>query len=179
MNDQSRRVFLKTTIPIGVILLHELVEPTSSIAATQNDWRWCRKCEGLWFNGHPTKGRCPVGGTHENNGSGNYRLNLDEPSTGDQEDWRWCLKCEGLWFSGNPTRGVCPAGGTHDPTGSGNYSLRMSQAAAMQDDWRWCVKCEGLWFNGNPTSGRCPAGGSHKDSKGANYSGNYALSQNS
>jgi hypothetical protein len=31
----------------------------------QNNWRYCDKCFGLWFNGNPTNGVCPAGGEHE------------------------------------------------------------------------------------------------------------------
>ena len=44
----------------------------------QNDWRWCLKCEGLWFNGHPDDGVCPAGNTHTSEGSGNYSLTFAE-----------------------------------------------------------------------------------------------------
>ncbi len=30
----------------------------------QNNWRFCSKCFGLWFNGLPTNGVCPAGGSH-------------------------------------------------------------------------------------------------------------------
>lgn len=41
----------------------------------QENWRWCKKCEGLFFDGRPTKGVCPAGGEHETGeGSANYRL---------------------------------------------------------------------------------------------------------
>jgi hypothetical protein len=41
---------------------------------SQPDWRWCRRCEGLFFSGHPSKGRCPAGGVHDGSQSGNYNL---------------------------------------------------------------------------------------------------------
>jgi hypothetical protein len=41
--------------------------------ATQDNWRWCSKCEGLHFGNNP--GRCPAGGSqHISTGSGNYAL---------------------------------------------------------------------------------------------------------
>ena len=42
------------------------------ITRRANNWRWCHKCQSLFFNGHPTKGKCPAGGAHESTGSGNY-----------------------------------------------------------------------------------------------------------
>jgi hypothetical protein len=42
--------------------------------ATQADWRWCKKCEGLFFAGHASKGVCPAGGEHTLDGSGKYQV---------------------------------------------------------------------------------------------------------
>jgi hypothetical protein len=104
--------------------------PEAAAYAAQSDWRWCHLCEGLWFNGHPTKGVCPGngGGGHHSDGSGDYRLRFtSDPGTG-QSDWRWCHLCEGLWFNGHPTKGVCPGngGGGHHSDGSGDYQLRQA-----------------------------------------------------
>ena len=86
---------------------------------TQRNWRWCSKCQGLWFGGNPA-GPCPAGGKHVKTGSGNYTL-ATNPGAG-QANWRWCGKCQGLQFGGNPA-GPCPAGGTHVKVGSANYRL--------------------------------------------------------
>jgi rubrerythrin len=152
---------------------------------SQDNWRWCTKCQGLAFAGNATPGSCPAGGTHDHTGSGNYRLpkdlggllgSIEKLSV--QENWRWCTKCQGLAFAGNPTPGSCPAGGTHDHTGSGNYMLLKDVGAlpnigvaSGQENWRWCTKCQGLAFAGNPTPGACPAGGTH----GHTGSGNYTM----
>jgi hypothetical protein len=72
----------------------------------QDGWSWCRKCEGLYFGGNPTNGRCPAGGAHTNVGSGLYRLVLIGEG---QVNWRWCRKCEGLFFFGSVNFGRCPA----------------------------------------------------------------------
>src|SRR5262245_31319356 len=127
---------------------------------TQRNWRWCSKCQGLWFAGNPTQGKCPAGGTHTKVGSGNYSLVHNATIAPGQANWRWCSKCQGLWFAGNPSSGKCPAGGSHIKTGSGNYTL-AHQSGAGQAGWRWCNKCQGLWFGGNPSQGVCPAGGTH------------------
>ena len=150
--------------------------PVRSVSVGQNEWRWCHKCEGLFFNGHPTKGRCPTGGAHDSTGSGNYRLVQNAPEAEGQQQWRWCHKCEGLYFGGHSTKGVCPAdGAAHDVAGSGNYVLMQNAPLSLgQSEWRWCRKCEGLHFHGHATHGICPAGGAH-DSTG---SGNYTLVQN-
>jgi matrixin/putative peptidoglycan binding protein len=141
-----------------------------SLYPHQGNWRWCHKCQGLFFTENPGP-RCPAGGPHENVGSGLYILAHNLPATtGWQGNWRWCPKCQGLFFGGNAGP-VCPTGGAHDKTGSGNYSLLNAAGASpgQQADWRWCRKCQGLFFGGNPGS-RCPAGGAHVKLGSGNYS---------
>lgn len=47
------------------------------IVSRQDNWRWCKKCEGLFFAGNPTQGKCPADGQpHSQEGSGDYRLLL-------------------------------------------------------------------------------------------------------
>jgi hypothetical protein len=42
---------------------------------TQPDWRWCHKCQGLFFSGGKSSaGTCPSGGQHDKTVSGNYTL---------------------------------------------------------------------------------------------------------
>jgi len=112
---------------VGVIVNHS--EQTATItnavvaAGQQDNWRWCRKCDGLFFNGHDTKGRCPAGEEHESAGSENYSMTKDAPAAGQQDNWRWCRKCDGLFFNGHNTKGRCPAGGAHESAGSANYSM--------------------------------------------------------
>lgn len=90
----------------------------------QNNWRWCHKCQGLFFAGGPTYGVCAAGGTHDLAGSSNYNLD-DNIGSSLQENWRWCNQCQGLFFAGNPTSGACSAGGGHNYSGSSNYSLTI------------------------------------------------------
>ena len=137
----------------------------------QNNWRWCHKCQGMYFAGN-NAGVCPAGGTHDHTGSGNYRISHDLVVPYGQTNWQWCHKCQGMYFAGN-NAGHCPAGGTHDHTGSGNYNLvHDSGNFAGQSNWRWCHKCQGLYFAGQ-NAGVCPVGGGH-DHTG---SGNYILRQ--
>jgi hypothetical protein len=136
--------------------------------ADQSDWRWCDKCQGLFFAGN-NQGVCPAGGAHNDTGSSNYTLATSAPGQYDancQPGWSWCDRCQGLFFAGNDTFGVCPAGGTHDDAGSNNYKLAMSGYG--QPGWRWCDRCQGLFFADN-TLGACPAGGAHNDTGSSNY----------
>lgn len=44
----------------------------------QRNWRWCKRCEGMWFNGHDDNGRCPatLGEGHINEDSADYILSV-------------------------------------------------------------------------------------------------------
>jgi hypothetical protein len=44
--------------------------PTSKM---QNNWRFCNKCQALFYDGYPNKGRCPAGGGHVAQGL-NFKL---------------------------------------------------------------------------------------------------------
>ncbi len=141
--------------------------PSPTVA--QSNWRWCHKCQGLFFAGNAGS-HCPTGGAHDQTGSGNYSLVQNAPLYPGQANWRWCHKCQGLFFGGN-AGSHCPAGAAHDHTGSGNYSLiNQNPLAPGQHGWRWCHKCQGLFFGDNPGP-VCPAGGGHD----ATGSGDYAL----
>jgi len=105
---------------------YRLVQNTPVLLpSSQDNWRWCNKCQGLSFGGSSSSGTCPAGGTHDHAGSGNHDLiqntSVSIPET--QDNWRWCNKCQGLSYGGSSSSGTCPAGGTHDHKGSGNYVL--------------------------------------------------------
>jgi hypothetical protein len=75
----------------------------------QEDWRWCNKCQGLFFGGNAGS-KCPADSkAHTKIGSGNYVLVGDSPNASGQQDWRWCNKCPGLFFGGN-AGSKCPLG---------------------------------------------------------------------
>jgi hypothetical protein len=71
---------LTIQIDLGAAILklqQEVAQLKATIAGGQEDWRWCQKCEGLFFAGHTTHGKCPADGQpHTLQGSGNYRLSL-------------------------------------------------------------------------------------------------------
>jgi hypothetical protein len=171
LNGATQGYAMFTWDSIGVIdfpslqaITHEawLRLPTTVIIATsQNNWRWCNKCQGMHYAGF-NSGLCPAFGTHNNVNSYNYALSI---SGSGQSNWRWCRQCQGLFFAGN-NLGVCPSH-SHDATGSGNYVL--SQSGSGQSNWRWCNKCQNLFFAGNNTMGVCAEGGTHNDTGSGNY----------
>ena len=91
----------------------------------QENWTWCKKCEGLFYGKDTRRGVCPAGGSHVNSGSANYVLLRKgrDAEKGGQENWTWCKKCEGLFYGKDTRRGVCPAGGSHVNSGSANYVI--------------------------------------------------------
>ena len=82
----------------------------------QGDWRYCRKCGVLFFNGYPEKGVCAADrGDHEAAGY-NFFLYHDRRRRQDEEDgWRYCAKCHALFYSAEsptpPSTFDCPADG--------------------------------------------------------------------
>jgi hypothetical protein len=105
---------------------YRLVQNTPVLLpSSQDNWRWCNKCQGLAFGGSASPGTCPAGGSHDHAGSGNYDLiqNTSHSIPETQDNWRWCNRCQGLSFGGSASQGTCPAGGTHNHKGSGNYVL--------------------------------------------------------
>jgi hypothetical protein len=96
----------------------------------QAGWRWCNKCNGLFWGDGVASSHCTAGGTHtppEQTGSSNFTLPVGEPSTPSrQSDWRWCSNCQGLFYGGGVGSSHCAAGGTHAPpeqSGSSSYTL--------------------------------------------------------
>lgn len=133
--------------------------PSATPLVWQQDWKWCSKCLGMAYAGG-APGRCPAGGTHEHNFSGNYGFAHNAPWVPGQRRWRWCSKCMGMTLE-NEFASPCPAGGAHDLGSSGEYTILRNGEA----DWKWCDKCQGLAFaRGAP--GPCPAGGTHNHPNG-------------
>lgn len=96
---------------------------TTAPAGYQPGWRWCHKCNGMFFSLNTTSGHCPTGGGHSFTGSGTYFIKTAPPVGSEQNNWRWCNRCQGLFYAAARTSGHCPATGGHNFGGSGNYSL--------------------------------------------------------
>lgn len=128
----------------------------------QVDWRFCVRCEAMFFDGAASKGSCPSGGGHAAMGF-NFDLPFDIPeSANDQGGWHFCNKCFVMFFDGYPNKGVCSAGGGHEGHGSLNFVLHHDAAISdAQNSWRFCGRCESMFFDGSPNKGVCPAGGGH------------------
>lgn len=165
----SRRLMLTGAAGVGVAALG-LSTPLPAAAAQQGGWRWCRRCQCLFYGGNYTTGWCVRGGGHNYRGSGEYRPHYNHDSG--QSNWRWCRKCQCMWYGGGNNVSDCPAGRRHDRSGSGNYSIEYGNnpGGKQQSGWRWCNKCYCLCYSGNGR-GYCPDGGQHN----FNGSGSYYL----
>jgi len=148
---------------------YNLAHDQLTLPNTQMNWRWCAKCQGLFWAGGQSNGICQAGGPHADVASGyNYALSIDVSVTGAQSQWRWCRKCMELVFEGNAD---CAAGGVHFNNGSGEYTLTFSDGRVKgQDNWKWCSQCYSLIYAGGQSLGVCPnTGGAHQVSDSGNY----------
>ena len=83
-----------------------IVAHNSPSTPGEQNWRWCSKCQGLFFGGNAGS-KCAAGGAHTKSGSGNYTLVQMGP--GDpQPDWRRCSKCQGSSSAATPARSAPP-----------------------------------------------------------------------
>lgn len=130
----------------------------------QANWRRCRKCLALFWNGNaPDTGLCPAAGVHEAEGA-NLRLphiSIEEDAI-NQRHWRFCRKCFCLFFQGlDNNSGLCARdGGPHEAQGF-EFVVPHStgDSATRQSLWRFCFKCSTMFFDGFPDKGRCPRDG--------------------
>jgi hypothetical protein len=165
----TRREFMKRALLIGAgaaVLFgsEEIAHPRSAAAmGTQSDWRWCAKCQVLFYGPHASISACPAGGNHYAANSYNYELiYYGDPGNIYETGWRWCAKCKELFFgaSGDGFTGNCPSGGQHDRANSYEYMLLIDLSFG-QSNWRQCFNCLGLYYDPNAAISVCPGGGHH------------------
>ncbi|MFF9212948.1 hypothetical protein [Streptomyces sp. NPDC014791] len=92
------------------VLPHDIPEDADS----QAGWRYCGKCHGLFWSGHPQGGACPADGGSHQAGAGpafpgfNFVLpHFGSPGDDDvrnERDWRFCARCYELVWTGNDDR---------------------------------------------------------------------------
>jgi hypothetical protein len=77
-------------------------------------WQQCGKCQVIFFDGFPDKGRCDAGGAHEGNRQHPFLIPHDVPGEAHtQPNWEFCTKCNALFFDGSDNKGHCAAGAGH------------------------------------------------------------------
>jgi hypothetical protein len=77
----------------------------------QSAWRFCNKCDAMFFDGYPQKGACRAGGGHFAQGF-MFTLRFDSRAVG-EPDWRFCNKCFVIFHNRDSNPRVCAAGGGH------------------------------------------------------------------
>jgi hypothetical protein len=179
----SRRAVLGTVMgAAGAAVLgtfaSALVE--SPARAAGNAFRWCSRCQSLWYISGGSNGHCPVfhlwDHSHYQDRSWHFllkRYSIDDAELG-RWLWNWCLTCKALYvvdWGGN----VCPngEGGRHTATWP-EYVVDQPREwwfhryERAQEGWYCCVRCSEMFYPGYGLEAtHCPAGGAH-DSRGSN-----------
>jgi hypothetical protein len=154
-----------------------------SYADQQTEWRWCSKCNTMFFAGSGAVSVCPSGGAHDSSHSLAYVLFQGGQPPESEIVWNWCLKCGCIY---GPDGGwACAAGGGHNGTQSGRYAMLLKvadPAAGMpvprttttQDGWHMCSKCSLLFNLAGQSKSCCPADkGQHTESGHPEYAVKY------
>lgn len=145
-----------------------LVLPRSVAAANpQTEFRFCKKCRGLWRASVAGDGVCPAGGGHFSGDSHTYVVyHYISPQPNFESDWWLCGNCGVLFWKSptDPSRGYCPGGAGHDGANSPNFVLQYNTPPTndQQGGWRYCPKCKGLFRPKDRKRGVCPRGGKHE-----------------
>ena len=132
----------------------------------QSQWRFCRKCASMFFDGSANKGSCSRTGPHEAQGF-NFVLPHDTPEPG-QPNWRFCEKCNAMFFDGFPDKGSCPADGRSHRAQGFNFVLPHDRPGPGQPKWRFCSKCNVMFFAGGDM-GKCNRDGGVHLPQGFNF----------
>ena len=106
----TRRLFLKAAVIASAVATGLAIDSGPATAGVQDQWRFCPKCQAMFFDGYPGKGRCPAGEGHVAVGY-YFRLPHDVSQTANaQRDWRFCNNCYVMFFDGYRSSGRCAAG---------------------------------------------------------------------
>jgi hypothetical protein len=107
----------------------QLTKAAPKTQNSQDKWRWCHKCEGLFFHGNKSDGRCPAGGLHSGSFSEDYQIQFAATASkkvvvgGSLAEILWCFKCEGMYVNFGANFGSCPGVGEHTRFSSGSYFI--------------------------------------------------------
>jgi hypothetical protein len=151
-------------------LSHDIPETSTR----QANYRRCRKCASLFWDGDPNfKGRCHRGGAHEATAPNFVLTHSHAEDIQNQRNWRRCVKCASVFWAGATDNAVlCPGGGGHEATG---LDLALNHPSFAEDgnhqaNWRFCGKCGGLFWDGDfKFKGLCPKDRGGHTSIGLNF----------
>jgi hypothetical protein len=135
----------------------------SAPAGDYDDWRMCRKCQGLFFQDWTTPSACAGGGTHDPAGSPDYFLAKNAPLM--SASWAQCARCSAAFDASQGS--ACPAGGAHQAIAAQTWGLTASAwPSPPTPPWQWCILC-GMLVPAGGGTGVCPAGPRHIVTPGA------------
>lgn len=141
--DANRNLFESHQI-LGFKFL--LPQATEGTLPGLNNWRFCKKCEAIFFD-DGFSGVCWKGGRHEPEGPVYALATGDVEDAQHQSNWRRCQDCASLFWDGDATKkGLCPAGSNHRGKDPPLLIPHWSQAEDPHNnaEWRFCVKCHGM-----------------------------------
>jgi hypothetical protein len=138
----------------------------------QQAWRYCRKCQGYFFESGG--GVCPADQGHHDSSARGPHVTMNESMSTHTPGWAQAL-AHG-WDNGWAFRDWCDllfhhqggaglagaAGGGHDASRSGQYSILYDnpylavEAAGYQLGWSQCTACATLFPRLNASDGSCP-----------------------
>ncbi|MGW2016744.1 hypothetical protein [Streptomyces sp. NPDC001927] len=122
----------------------------------QGNWRYCRKCYVLFYNGFDHKGACQKGGAHEAEGYYFWAIHDQVTNANFQSEWRFCTNCYAMFYNGYNIKGKCVNAPAHVAQGF-NFHLQHNghNASPTQRDWRYCDVCNALFFDYWNIKGKC------------------------
>ncbi|WFB09783.1 hypothetical protein LRS74_24095 [Streptomyces sp. LX-29] len=139
-----------------------------AVAGSSAGFRWCNRCQGMWFRSSGDSGHCPVhhwwDHSHYEEGSGTYWFTDGTPQPGQDRfgmlALKWCLTCKAAYFSGG--RGVCPNNENGHTPSARTFRIETDLQPPLsnfpkQGGWCRCRRCRALFYLPHLGRSHCPA----------------------
>ncbi|MBF6076614.1 twin-arginine translocation signal domain-containing protein [Nocardia beijingensis] len=170
----DRRRFLTRAAAAGAgLALGAAIAPKTAFAGSNSGFRWCSRCQNMWFAWGDDQGHCPVSHlwdhSHYQDGSAVYWFVDEQPEIGQDRagmlGLKWCGTCKAAYFSFD--RGVCPNNSEGHTPSAETYRIETDLQPPLSDfpkqpGWNRCTKCQVLYFGPNWIDSHCPAGDAHR-----------------
>jgi hypothetical protein len=169
-------VAIRLTILLIVSLIFLTAVSPPSIADIELNWRFCRNCKILYWDGDGNEGVCANGGDHVHQKQ-NFRVYRNEVPKCGEPGWRYCELCRGLfWRERADQTGKCVATGGKHKWGKAEYAVHRTctgneHVSAYEKSWAFCKKCGAFFYYGHEDKGNCASRGKHE----SDYPGYFAL----
>lgn len=138
-------------------------------AGTSSGFRWCSRCQSMWFAEGGDNGHCPVSHwwdhSHYQDGSATHWF-VDEQYAVGQDRFgmlalKWCLTCKAAYLHGP---GVCPHNAAGHTPSARTYRIETDLQPPLssfpkQSGWSRCTRCLGLYYQPNWLYCHCPVDG--------------------